>query len=515
MAEIIHLETRREQTPTRKVLTAPGGMLEASARLRRCLAIFEGGRILATPAALDDPEFQALQRQAAIAKISLHEPELASLDEIAAANANVVNVEEYATQARQALLAILARAARNRASDILIARSDDQAVIRLRVNGLMRDDRKLDPEQAIAISNAAFNLCNSGDSLASTTRAVRAAITNRKLLPPDVLGVRLQYAPTATGFALIMRLAYMGAAIGARSLEHAGFDDKKVIAIRAAVQSSAGVFLVAGPTEHGKSTTLNLAIEEFARSFVQAPNIVAVEDPPETQHIPYIQTFSVNTSIESEATAFETALLAALRLAPDGIKIGELRDHVSASTAYRAAGSGAMVFATLHTGYATDIPFRVIDLGVERFRAFDKLNVGWLAQRLLPKVCNGCSIPARQASRPAHQALLATAEQMNLQLAKARFVGPGCDRCGQTGYHGRVLVSEFVTPDTTLLEFGLKANTTRQAFRRAWLRNGGYPLTIAGFSLVREGQVSLDSFVRTVGPFSALNFDVENVGPTR
>ena len=507
MAERLTFVAGRNRNAARRVLTAPGGPLEASPRLRRFLVIYEDGRALATPAAVNDPELQTLRRRAALSHIALQEPEEATLDEIAAANANVVDVAEFATQARQAFVSVLARAARMRASDVLITRSDDSADIRFRVDGLIRRERSIDPERATAMSNAAFNLCDAGDSLASTTRAVRAAITVRRNLPSSVLGVRLQYAPTANGFALILRLSYENTAIRCADLEEAGFHAVEAEAMRAALQSSSGVFLVAGPTEHGKSTTLNLAIAEFAESYAQPPNIVAVEDPPETQHIPYVQTFTVNTSVESEETAFENALMAALRMAPDGIKIGELRDLVSARTAYRAAGSGALVFSTIHAPFATDIPFRLMDLGLERHRAFERLNVAWVAQRLVPTACSACALPANAPRTPTQRALLADALRHGVSLDGACFAGGGCGACGGAGYSGRVLASEVVIPDIAILEAGLGPKATRRSIRQEWLQRGGRPITQEAFRHVLAGRTPLEAFVRSVASFEMLVFD--------
>ncbi len=512
MAEVLQLTGERRRR--RQILSAQGGALEASPRLRRFLVIHDGGGMLAAPAAFDDPEYQTLLQRAQDQGIRLREPEIASLDQIAAAYARVVDVAEFATQARQSFLAIVERGARQRASDAMIVRNGDEAAVRYRVDGQMRDDRSLDAERATAISNSGFHFCSAGDSLASPTRPVRASITSADSLPKGVSGVRLQYAPTAQGFVLILRLVYAAREIQCRTLEEAGYSKERAAVIRAAVQASTGVFLVAGPTEHGKSTTLNLAIEEFARCFAQPPNVVAVEDPPETLHLPYVHAFSVNTSIESEESAFESALMAALRLAPDGIKIGELRDTVSAQTAYRAAGSGALVFSTLHAPFATDTPFRLMDLGLERHHAFDPLNVLWLAQRLVPTACPGCAVPTAMAKVPAHCALLDAARQLDLRLGKACFTGKGCEACSGTGYAGRYLTSEYVAPTSDLLEIGLADSATRQSFRRAWLRRGGWPMTADAFSQVRRGRVPLEAFVRSVATLESLSFDAAHMGPS-
>ena len=509
MAEALRLPRRPE--PGQRVLSAQGGPLEASPRLRRYLAILADGRVLASPAALADPEFRILQRRAASGGIRLGTPTEASLDDIAAINAHVEDAREYATQARQALLAILARAAGRRASDILLTRHQDQAEIRFRINGAMTGDRTLDPERAAALSNAAFNLCDAGDSLASTTRAARAAITRRRVLPAGLTGARLQYAPTAAGFALLIRLAYAAAGIGCGSLEEAGFGPMAAASIRAALRSASGLFLVAGPTEHGKSTTLNLAIEEFARGFPQPPNVVAVEDPPETAALPFVQAFAVNTSVEAEAEAFEGALLASLRMAPDGIKIGEIRDLVSARTAFRAAGSGALLFATLHAPLATDIPFRLLELGLKRPRAFDTLHLAWIAQRLVPLVCRHCAIPPERAGEPGQLALLAEFRRQGIDLAGACLAGAGCRHCRQTGCTGRLLVAEVILPDTELLERGQQPETGRRALRAHWLGRGGRPITVAALDHLRAGRISLDGFCRAVAPAAVLRADLADL----
>lgn len=287
-----------------------------------------------------------------------------------------------------------------------------------------------------------------------------------------------------------------------------GYSGPKATAIRAAIQSSAGVFLVAGPTEHGKSTTLNLAIDEFAKGFAQHPNIIAVEDPPETRALPYVQAFSINTSIETEERAFENALLASLRMAPDGVKIGEIRDPVSARTAYRAAGSGALVFATVHAPYATDIPFRLLDLGLERSRAFDPLNLAWISQRLVPTVCEQCAVPVRQPVTAAQRALLAEFERHDIGLEDAAFAGTGCSNCDLAGSTGRFLVSEVIQPDFDLLEHGLAKDSTRQSLRDAWLRRGGEPITADSFRHVRSGRIALDAFCRSVAHAGMLRSDL-------
>ena len=512
MAEELRI-SRRSAGPERKVLSAEGGALEASPRLRRFLAILADGRVLAVPAALGDPEFKALQQRANTAGIKLRPPVEATLDEIAATNANVGDVKEFATQARQTLLSTLARAAQHRASDVLISRNDTSAEIRFRVNGAMRTDRSLDPERATALSNAAFNLCDSGDSLSSTMRAARAAITNGRLLPPEVVGARLQYAPTASGFALLIRLSYAAATVNCGSLEEAGYSAPQAMAIRASLQSGSGVFLVGGPTEHGKSTTLNLAIEEFAQGFAQNPNIVAVEDPPESRALPYVQAFSVNTSIETEERAFENALLASLRMAPDGVKIGEIRDRISAQTAYRAASSGTLVFATLHAQFATDIPFRLLDLGLERHRAFDPLNLAWISQRLVPMVCPHCALSCRDPVTDSHRALLAEFEWHGLELGQAKFSGQGCAACAHSASLGRLLVSEVIIPDQHLLEHGLQTDSTRRTLRSSWLRRDGKPITVDAFGHARSGRISLDAFSRFVAPPALLRSDLRQLGP--
>ena len=212
--------------------------------------------------------------------------------------------------------------------------------------------------------------------------------------------------------------------------------------------------------------------------------------------------------MEREEDAFENALLAALRLAPDGIKIGELRDRISVHTAFRAAGSGSLVFTTVHASLATDVPFRLMDLGLERYRAFDPVNIAWMAQRLLPLVCGKCSIPLDDAKSVVAEALREDLARFRVEPGDARLGSDGCEHCQNSGNMGRQLVCEFVRPSPGLLRAGADAATTRHYFRGAWLAGGGRSMIGDAFKLVRSGTVALDAFTRNVASLDAASPEI-------
>jgi general secretion pathway protein E len=174
-----------------------------------------------------------------------------------------------------------------------------------------------------------------------------------------------------------------------------------------------GIVLVTGPTGSGKTTTLYAAL---SRLNATTTNILTVEDPIEYDLIGVGQT-QVNARIDM---SFAKALRAILRQDPDVIMIGEIRDLETAQIAVQASLTGHLVLATLHTNDAAAAVTRLLDMGIEPFLLSSSL-LGVMAQRLVRKLCEHCKQPDGQY-----------------------WKAVGCDKCGHTGYHGRVGVYELL-----------------------------------------------------------------------
>jgi len=192
--------------------------------------------------------------------------------------------------------------------------------------------------------------------------------------------------------------------------------------------------LVTGPTGSGKSTTLYTALSGLNTA---EKKIITVEDPVEYQ-IAGINQIQVKPQID---LTFASALRAIVRQDPDIIMVGEMRDLETARIAVQSALTGHLVLSTLHTNDAAGGVTRLLDMGVEDYLITSTIN-GIVAQRLVRRLCSHCREP--------YEPLPELIEELRLE----QFAGPdgrvtlyharGCDACGQSGYHGRLALTEVL-----------------------------------------------------------------------
>ena len=303
--------------------------------------------------------------------------------------------------------ALLTQALREGASDIHIEPFEQSSVVRFRIDGSLRDVVR--PKKAIHAS------------LISRIKIMAQLDISEKRLPQDgritlrvggkPVDVRVSTLPTGHGERAVLRLLDKEA--GQLDLQHLGMSDAMLPQFAKLIAQPHGIVLVTGPTGSGKTTTLYAAL---SRLNATATNILTVEDPIEYDLAGVGQT-QVNPRIDM---SFAKALRAILRQDPDIIMIGEIRDLETAQIAVQASLTGHLVLATLHTNDAAAAVTRLLDMGIEPFLLSSSL-LGVLAQRLVRKLCPHC----RQH------------DGQNWQAA-------GCDKCGQSGYHGRVGVYELL-----------------------------------------------------------------------
>ena len=195
------------------------------------------------------------------------------------------------------------------------------------------------------------------------------------------------------------------------------------------------MIVVTGPTGSGKTTTLATML-----SILNEPTrkILTIEDPVEYE-IPGVNQSQVKPSI---GLTFATALRAFVRQDPDVIMVGEVRDAETAHIAIHAALTGHLVLTTLHTETAAAAVPRLLDLGVEGFLLKSTLRAV-IAQRLVRQLCDRCKTP--KEARPSDD-LAADPRYAALGFKTGETVHEpdGCERCGGTGYRGRVGVFEVL-----------------------------------------------------------------------
>jgi type II secretory ATPase GspE/PulE/Tfp pilus assembly ATPase PilB-like protein len=231
-------------------------------------------------------------------------------------------------------------------------------------------------------------------------------------------------------------------------LDEMGFSQRNLTALTGLINQPYGLILCVGPTGSGKTTTLHgmlAAINEVNRK------IWTAEDPVEITQ-PGLRQVQVHPQI---GFTFAVAMRAFLRADPDVIMVGEMRDEETASTGVEASLTGHLVFSTLHTNSAPETVTRLVDMGLEPFSFSDAL-LGVLAQRLARRLCTDC--------RERYSATATELEEFCRYLGRQEvdrltdsgvlklWQAPGCSKCDNTGYRGRVALHELLINNDTIRE---------------------------------------------------------------
>ncbi|WP_022694734.1 GspE/PulE family protein [Ponticaulis koreensis] len=242
------------------------------------------------------------------------------------------------------------------------------------------------------------------------------------------LDVRVSVIPSIHGESAVLRL--LDKPTGLLDFASLGFSETDEGEILSILQHRDGLFLVAGPTGSGKTTTLYACIEALRE---QGLKILSVEDPVEYQfdHVTQVQVS------EKAGLDFAGTLRAFLRHDPEVILVGEIRDAETAAVAVQAAYTGHFVMASIHAIDSGAIPTRLENMGVERFK-IDACLRGSVSQRLVGKLCTDCrqsrSVQSSEASLFIHH---------GLEAPEMLFEASGCPACEQLGVSGRTLVCEI------------------------------------------------------------------------
>jgi len=256
-------------------------------------------------------------------------------------------------------------------------------------------------------------------------------------------------------------------------LEQLGFLPDTEATYSRVIHAPWGIVLVAGPTGSGKTSTLYASINQLDRD---EKKIITIEDPAEYR-FEGISQVQVN---RQAGITFATGLRSAMRLDPDIILVGEIRDQETARTAVQASLTGHLVLSSIHANDSLGAILRLMDLGVEPFLVTSSL-LAVLSQRLVRRVCDHCR--SAQEGTVAEQ----QAYQDALGESQTHFQqGVGCTFCAQTGYRGRVAVFELLVLDETLRRLVLR-NASSDEMQAAALKAGMRTMLVDGMMKVREG----------------------------
>jgi type IV pilus assembly protein PilB len=370
------------------------------------------------------------------------------------------------------------------ASDIHIEPMEKELLIRYRIDGLCQEKLRLPKQVTQSMISRLKIMCNldiSERRLPQDGRIVFKKYTKKNM---DI-DLRVATGPMKDGEKVVMRI--LDKSKSTLPLPALGFSEENLERYRECIRQPYGMILHCGPTGSGKSMTLYSALGEVNTPDV---NIQTAEDPIEYT-LAGINQMQMNRQI---GLTFERALRCYLRMDPDIILVGEIRDKETAAIAVEAALTGHLLVSTLHTNDAPSTVARIGEMGVECFNISASL-VCVCAQRLLRRVCKSC----KQAFEPKgrEKEIMEKAIGWTGQVFKAN--PQGCPTCNGTGYKGRVGIHELMVNSEELTE-GINKEVEVADLKRIAMKNGMKTLHQDSMLKVKMGLTTFEDALANVPP---------------
>ena len=391
---------------------------------------------------------------------------------------------------------------------------EERLRIRFRINGIMTE-RLVLPK----------NLTN---AVVSRIKILSSLKIDEKRIPQDgrfplkigdrKIDLRVSVMPTINGEKVVMRL--LDADTQGIALEDTGLRGKAYKSYLDASSVTNGIILVTGPTGSGKTRTLACTLLKLNDPKV---NIISLENPVEIR-VPGVTQIQINNDV---GLTFPIALRSVLRQDPDIVMVGEIRDEETAQLAVQASLTGHLVLSTLHTNSAAAAVPRLLDMGIEPYLLASTLRTV-VAQRLPRRVCKHCieAYPASQEvvdniqktfgnvpnfdvidymtrvvetqkKKTEQGPLVLKAPEITPNGEKILYLyrGKGCDRCGGSGYSGRIGIFEVLTITDKISRMMLE-NLSTLDIEKSATEDGMLTMVQDGYLKALEGITSIEEVLR-------------------
>ncbi|MBB2164490.1 Flp pilus assembly complex ATPase component TadA [Gluconacetobacter aggeris] len=380
-------------------------------------------------------------------------------------------------EVRGECLALLREGAESGVSDIHIHRKERHTEIMFRINGTLVVAHELTNDHADRLIRAMYTLASSRDSAYSEGESQDAAVAGDVLKGTGLANVRIVKGPclpvSEGGKFMILRLQYARSGSARRGTQPAvefhaprrpeghlkllgyGFSQDQVDRILNISIAPSGVLICTGPTGSGKTTLLFETLQHKART-EPGRRLVTIEQPAEYP-MPWAIQMDISNALSADAAGkeFKARLRNALRMDPDDMMVGEIRDTEVALTTFDAAQTGHFVVTTLHVDDPFDYPLRLQNMDYERlsFRTTCNASIvrGIVGQRLLPTLCPHCAVPWKGDDDRMPRRTREAVPTWGPDPSRIRRAGPGCHHCLGTGIGGRTAVAEVVETDEELM----------------------------------------------------------------
>jgi len=367
----------------------------------------------------------------------------------------------------QAFSLIIEEAVKARASDVHFQPQEDKLQIRFRVDGTLQNTMSLPAAMATPLVSRMKILANMNiaDHLHTQDGQFSFKMKGRKV------DVRVGTMPTVCGEMAVLRL--LDKSRSNLELKELGFLPEMLEEYKKMLEIPYGMILVSGPTGAGKTTTLYASVNCI--NYTER-NVITIEDPVEYR-FKNINQIQVNSRAGLD---FSTGLRAILRLDPDVILVGEIRDAETAKIAIQGALTGHLVLSSIHANDAFTVVSRLLDLGIEPFLVSSAL-IGVVAQRMVRRVCPYCTHPE---TIPLIERMAYAKETGEEETEFS--VGKGCQACVDTGYQGRTGIFELLQINDEIRAMLINGADIADVRTKA-IESGMIPLIKDGMLKVRTG----------------------------
>ena len=367
---------------------------------------------------------------------------------------------------------LIGQAVRQGVSDIHIEPYESGLVVRMRIDGVLREMLRMPPHVAPVVVSRIKVMARLDIAERRVPQDGRIGLS----LGGKLLDVRVSTLPSRAGERVVLRI--LDKENAGIDLDGLGMPAAIERLFRGALAEPNGIILVTGPTGSGKTTSLYAGLRLLNDG---ARNILTVEDPVEYA-IDGVGQTQVNIKV---GLTFAAGLRAILRQDPDVVMIGEIRDRETADIAVQAALTGHLVLSTVHTNDAIGAVTRLRDMKIEPFLIASTVRAV-IAQRLVRKLCPDCRIE--------HSASAAAAELLGVAHGTPVYGAAGCPQCNGAGYRGRTGVFEAVRVDDTIRKLINDGADEAAIAAHAFARNSGLGETVR--ALVLQGVTTPEEAVR-------------------
>ncbi len=366
-----------------------------------------------------------------------------------------------------------------RASDIHIEPSESAAVIRFRVDGMLRQYMELTKWMYAPFTSRIKILAELDIAEKRVPQDGRIRYTHRN----NTYDFRVSTLPTHHGEKTVIRLLKHDLSL--LELENLGIEPDQLEQLLACIEKPQGMIFVTGPTGSGKSSTLFACLNKIRG---KAINITTIENPIEYK-LDGVNQVQIN---EKAGVTFARTLRSILRQDPDVILIGEIRDSETAQIAVQASQTGHLVLSTLHTNDAVSAVTRLKDLGIPGFMISSSLILV-LAQRLFRVLCPDCKTKQGIGEELKKRWEMTIGE---LPFSDAYFP-VGCERCGHTGFMGRKGIFELIAVNDEIRTM-ITENISESQLKNLLKHHGMHTLIQSGIEKIKQGITPPEELMRVV-----------------